>query len=308
MADYVSQWSGPLIDTGINLALNGIGCKKYPDATLDRPLDLNKLHDQIQLSSGESISANGSWLVDFYINGPVLDLSSINSTNYTPIQIDVYTANNFTYQSLMADGVFYYRYAPIGEDLTMDWLMVAYPRLENDVSPSGAYIQVNDPRVELVDLLFLIIRVKNDIQDNATLKLNQHATIPIYTSDSQPLSEGIIAGSIIPLVYSKVENRFYLTGGGGTKWIQVGLDGKADKADPPITTNVNKAMTKVTVNEQGIVTKVERATTSDIDHDGSPLDELISEISQTIIVVGDSGIKFTTDGSVTADWGTIPVE
>ena len=91
MADYVSQWSGPLIDTGINLALNGIGCKKYPDATLDRPLDLNKLHDQIQLSSGESISANGSWLVDFYINGPVLDLSSINSTNYTPIQIDVYT-------------------------------------------------------------------------------------------------------------------------------------------------------------------------------------------------------------------------
>ena len=159
MADYISQWTGPLIDTGIDLALNGIGCKKYPDCSLDRPLDLNKLHDTIRLSTGETINANGSWLVDFYINGPVIDLSSINTTNYTPVQIDVYVANNYTYQSLIADGVFYYRYAPIGEDVTMDWLMIAYPRLENDVSSSGEYIQINDLQqgdTQSFELLFKI--------------------------------------------------------------------------------------------------------------------------------------------------------
>lgn len=306
MADYVSQWTGPLIDTGIDLALNGIGCKKYPDASLDRPLDLNKLHDQIQLSSGEQISANGSWLVEFYINGPVLNLALINTTNYTPVQIDVYVANNYTYQSLMADGVFYYRYAPVGDDVTMDWLMIAYPRLENDVSSSGTLIQINDARVELVDLLFLIVRVKNNLQDNTTLKLNQHAPIPIYTSDSQPLTEGILAGAIIPLVYSKSSNRFYLTGGGGTKRIQEGLETKADKADPPLTTNVNKPMTKITVNEQGIVVKMERATTADIDHNGSHLDEALESISEDIVVMGDEGIKFTIDGTVGSDWGSIP--
>lgn len=305
MADYISQWTGPLIDTGIDLALNGIGCKKYPDCSLDRPLDLNKLHDTIRLSTGETINANGSWLVDFYINGPVIDLSSINTTNYTPVQIDVYVANNYTYQSLIADGVFYYRYAPIGEDVAMDWLMIAYPRLENDVSSSGEYIQINDPRVELIDLLFLIVRVKNDLQDNATLKLNQHSNIPIYTSDDQPLSEGIIAGAIIPLVYNKSSNRFYLTGGGGTKWIQEGLDRKADKANPPITTNVNKPMTKVTVNSQGIVTKVERAQTSDIDHDGDSLDNVLEDLENKIITVSDTGIKFIKDGNVGSDWGTI---
>ena len=308
MADYVSQWSGPHIDLGINLALNGIGCKKYPDATIDRPLDLNILHDQIQLSTGETISANGSWLVEYYINGPILNLSSINSTNYTPIQIDVYVANGITYQSLMADGIYYYRYAPIGEDVNMDWLMIAYPRLENDVSQDGSQIIINDSRVSLIDLLFLIIRVKNNLQDNVTLKLNQHENIPIYTSDDQPLSEGIIAGAIIPLVYNKTLNRFYLTGGSGTKWIQEGIEGKADKANPPISENVNTPMTKVTVNEQGIVTKVERATAKDIDYGDGTLDDALNDISNDIINVGDNGIKFSIDGNVDSEWGTIPEE
>lgn len=305
MADYVTRWTGPLIDKGIDLALNGIGCKKYPDCTLDRPVDLNTFHDTLTTSSGETLDANGSWLIEFYINGPVVNLASANSTNYTPIILDVYVVNNITFQSLMADGVFYYRYAAAGSDFTMDWMMVAYPRLENDVSEDPSTIKVVDYRVELIDMLFLIVRIANDISDGATLTLNDHEPIPIYTTDGQKISSGMVNGSILPLVYTKNDNRFYLTGGGGTKQILETLDKKADKADPPLEENINTPMTKVTVNEQGIVTKVEQATTEDILHNGDKLSDVLAEINTDIVNMGNEGVKFTIDGTVPSEWGTI---
>lgn len=306
MADYITQWTGPLIDRGINFALNGIGCKKYPDDSLDRPLDLNKFHDQISLSTGDTIDANGSWLVEYYINGPVVNLTGTNTTNYTPIQIDVYVMDGIAYQSMMADGIFFYRYANIGSDFTMDWMMIAYPRFENDISTNPAIIQINDKRVSLIDMLYLIVRLNTDPADGALIKINTYAAIPIYTSDGQVFTSGTKKGSIIPLVYNKTENRFYLIGGGGSKWIVESLETKADKAVPPITTNVNTPMTKVTVNAQGIVTKVEQATTADIKHNDQTLEEKLDSISTDITNMGNEGVKFNIDGTVPSAWGTIP--
>ena len=308
MADYISKWEGPVIDQGIEMAINGIGCKRYPDATLDRPLDLNKLHDTIITATGERIEANGSWLVEYYINGPIVDLSSANTSNYTPIQINVYVANNYTYQSTLTDGIYFYRFAPIGQDVTMEWMMAAYPRMENDISEDPSMIVIQDHRVALIDRLYLIVKLNTDCADNVVLKLNDLNGIPVYTSDGMPYTSGAKKGSIVPFVYNKEENRFYLIGGGGTKWITDTFALKADKAVPPITENVNTPMTKVTVNEQGIVTKVEQATSSDIKHGDGTLNDALQGLTGNIGQMFDLTVQFDIDGTVDSSWQDIPVE
>ena len=297
MPDYISRWSGNLIDKGVDMALNSIGCYKYP-STLDRPLDLNKLHGKIQLEGDQILNATGSWLVEYYINGPIRNITSTNSTNYTPVIVDVSIVDNYTYQSIMNDGIFYYRYGQVGKDITSEWSTIAYPRLEIDVGTSGSLIKIIDPRIELIDLLFIMVKIKNDIRNNAEVKINDYSNIPIFTTDNQPIREGIKADSIIQLIYNKTNNRFYYSGGNGTKWIDDNLDIKADKAAPPITTNVNKAITKVTVNEQGIVTKAERANSSDIDHGDGTLEDELDNIHQTIINSENSAISFIVEGDI----------
>lgn len=309
MADYVSRWTGPNIDLGIDNALNGIGCKKFTEATLDRPLDLNKFHGKISTQSGE-VDANGTWVVEYYINGPVLNLTSLNTVNYTPIQIDVYTMDGYTFQSICVDGVYYWRNSPIGQDFTTEWEAIAYPRMENDISDDPSSIHIVDPRVVIYDKLYLIIKLNTDISDGATLKINDENPIQILMGDGEAISSGVKKDSFISVVFNKSKNSFYIIGGNGSKTIEgdVGeLDKKkADKASPPITTNVNKPMTKVTVNSQGIVTKVEQATTSDILHNDEDLKTFLDSLESTTENIESESLKYTNDGSVGGDWGTIP--
>lgn len=70
---------------------------------------------------------------------------------------------------------------------------------------------VNIPNYELKDSNMIHIRLREDLGPNATLQVNDEPAIPIYNGNNR-VEAGPLAGEIINVSFSSLENRFYIYG------------------------------------------------------------------------------------------------
>lgn len=104
---------------------------------------------------------------------------------------------------------------------------LAYPTLA-DFNASVAHkvvaggtasaIAVSLGDMSLVDGLMLQLKLTSDMVDGATLSLNGGASYPIKTMDGEPIKDGAVAGSYLPLTYNAATETWYVTGGGSSNF------------------------------------------------------------------------------------------
>lgn len=102
---------------------------------------------------------------------------------------------------------------------------LAYPTLA-DFNASVAHgvvaggtasaIAVSLEDMSLVDGLMLQLKLTSDMVEGATISLNGGEAYPIKTMDGEPIKEGAVAGSYLPLTYNAATETWYVTGGGGS--------------------------------------------------------------------------------------------
>lgn len=70
---------------------------------------------------------------------------------------------------------------------------------------------VNIPNYTLIDSNMIHIRLREDLGPNATLQVNDQPAMPIYNGNNR-VEAGPLAGEIINVSFSSLENRFYIYG------------------------------------------------------------------------------------------------
>lgn len=80
-----------------------------------------------------------------------------------------------------------------------------------DSSSTATELVVNIPNYTLVDSNMIHIRLREDLGPNATLKVNDQPAMPIYNGNDR-VQAGPLAGEIINVSFSSLENRFYIYG------------------------------------------------------------------------------------------------
>lgn len=311
MADYVSRWKGPSIDAGIDEALNGIGCRRFIDCSIGNPLDLNKFHDEYSVSAIKKVDTYGDWLIEHYTNGPFNMASQGPNITFSPIMVSLNQIADQNYQSVTFDDVTYYRLAAKGEDFTDSWHTLTDIRFIDDASTSADMIKIVEPKIQLHDNLCLIVRLKHKLQDNATVQFNDQPAIAIMMADGGSYKSNHTAGSYIALVYSDLDKKFYVVSEGGMttvlqditdtlQSIRTEISSKANAVTPQLLQNPG---TKVTVNNQGLVTKVEQATAKDIKFDDThSLEDKITSIDTSSTEIRNEMISFDAVANIPADW------
>ena len=80
-----------------------------------------------------------------------------------------------------------------------------------DSSSTSNELVVKIPNYELKDSNMIHIRLLHDLAPNATLIVNDEPAMPIYNGNNR-VSSGPLAGEIINVSFSSLENRFYIYG------------------------------------------------------------------------------------------------
>lgn len=80
-----------------------------------------------------------------------------------------------------------------------------------DRSSTSSSIVVKIPNYTLMDSNMIHIRLTKDLGPNATLKVNDNPAMPIYNGNNR-VSAGPLAGEIINVSFSSLENKFYIYG------------------------------------------------------------------------------------------------
>lgn len=80
-----------------------------------------------------------------------------------------------------------------------------------DVSSTATELVVKIPNYTLTDSNMLHIRLREDLAPNATLQVNNEPAMPIYNGNNR-VQAGPLAGEIINVSFSSLENRFYIYG------------------------------------------------------------------------------------------------
>lgn len=80
-----------------------------------------------------------------------------------------------------------------------------------DSSSTSTELVVKIPNYKLKDSNMIHIRLREDLAPNATLQVNDEVALPIYDGNNR-VSAGPVAGEIINVSYSSLENKFYIYG------------------------------------------------------------------------------------------------
>lgn len=80
-----------------------------------------------------------------------------------------------------------------------------------DSSSTATELVVKIPNYTLTDSNMIHIRLREDLGPNATLRVNDEPVMPIYDGNNR-VSAGPLAGEIINVSFSSLENRFYIYG------------------------------------------------------------------------------------------------
>ena len=200
MADYHSRHNGSTIDRGIDIALTWdpsiIGCVKL-ESNMSAPVDLN------------TFKAPGSWMVDFYTNGPVALL------NYTPLPFTVAetrvgpTLESVT-QTVDVNLVKAYRVFTVSTGQWSEW-MESGPQKAVRVGGTPSVIEINDPKVQISDMMEINLQLSNTLNSNATVMVNGAGPYKLW----MPNETGVPANtfkkeSYIKIIFSQVKNAFFL--------------------------------------------------------------------------------------------------
>lgn len=117
------------------------------------------------------------------------------------------------------------------------------------VAGTGASIEATDTELGLADGLGLTVKLVEDMEDNATLSLNDSATYPIKNMNGEAITAGAIAGAYINVVFSAEDQCWYLiggTGGGGSSTDLVDTEepiniiGDPPEVDPVVQSAINE--------------------------------------------------------------------
>ena len=295
MIDYTSQHTCPRIDQGVQIALEWdpklIGCTRVT-STMSAPLNLD-----IFLNPG-------SWIVDYYTNGP------INLLNYTPLPFSVsetYDGPNLVKvtQSVDIETVKAYRTYTVSTKTWTTWVEQGFPKI---VSSSGTQdnIVVNDTTIGVSDLKEITIQLANTLNENATVTINGNGPYSLKMPDGRGVPGNVFrAGSFIKVIFSKLSNSFYLIAtpipddlaqtleqyGARIQGLETKTDnisstltdigkqvekntediialteggGFAHSVDHSSDNQANVPWTKITFNEEGVILRGEYATGEDI--------------------------------------------
>lgn len=80
-----------------------------------------------------------------------------------------------------------------------------------DISSTSTELVVKIPNYNLADSNMIHIRLREDLGPNATLQVNNEPAMPIYNGNNR-VEAGPLAGEIINVSFSSLENRFYIYG------------------------------------------------------------------------------------------------
>ena len=295
MVDYTSQHTGSAIDQGVQIALDWdpeiIGCRRVT-STMSAPLNM------------DTFLTPGSWVVDYYTNGP------LNLLNYTPLPFSV----SETYdgaslekvtQSVDVETVKAYRTYTVATKSWSAWVEQGFPKV---VTSSGTSdnIVINDASVGIGDLKEITIQLSNKLNENATITVNGKGPYALRMPDGKGVSGGVFkSGSFIKVIFSSSMSSFYLiatpipndlaetleTYGGRIQGLEeqtssmtstlstlgkqveqntedidalTGGTSFAHAVDHSSDGQANTPWTKITFNEEGVIEKGEIATGSDI--------------------------------------------
>ena len=316
MADYQSQHTGPNIDRGVQIALDWdptiIGCKRV-ESTMSAPLDLDTFLEP------------GSWVVDYYVNGPVRLL------NYTPLPFSIsetYDGATLTQvtQSVDIDQVKAYRNYTVATSTWTAWIEQGFPKIVKSTGTADNVI-ITDSTVNVSDLMEITVQLNATLNEGATITINGKGPYPIKMPDDSSIPGGIFnTNSFMKFIYSNDASAFYMIAtpipnelaqtltsyGAKLTSLETAKDSMQetlDDLDERVTKNTediagisggtgfahsvdhsqdgqaNTPWTKITFNEEGVVTKGEDATASDVkmsSTDETTVAEKIESIEQTV--------------------------
>ena len=200
MADYTSQHTGSDIDQGVQIALEWdpeiIGCKRVP-SSMSAPLNM------------DTFLTPGSWVVDYYSNGP------LNLLNYTPLPFTVSesydgaTLEKVT-QSVDVETVKAYRTYTVTTKKWTVWVEQGFPKIVTSTGTPDSIV-INDSSVGVGDLKEITIKLSQSINENATITVNGKGPYPLRMPDGKGVSGNVfLKGSFIKVIFSSETSSFYL--------------------------------------------------------------------------------------------------
>ncbi len=295
MADYTSRHSGPNIDQGVQIALDWdpaiIGCKRVT-SSMSAPLDMDTFFEP------------GSWIVDYYTNGP------LNLLNYTPLPFSVaetYDGSTLSMvtQTVNVDQVKAYRNYTVATGTWTDWIEQGLPKVVVSTG-TASNIVVTDSTVGVANLSEMTVQLNQTLNENATITVNGKGPYAILMPDGIGIAGGIFtAGSFIKIIYSSANQSFYMIAtpipnelaetlrdyGGRITGLETktttletdlastkqqvqkntqdiadmaGGTGFAHSVDHSTDGQAGTAWTQITFNTEGVITKGEKATGENI--------------------------------------------
>lgn len=319
MADYTSQHTGSAIDQGVQIALEWdpaiIGCRRVT-STMSAPLNM------------DTFLTPGSWVVDYYTNGP------LNLLNYTPLPFSVSEAYDGSTlekvtQSVDVETVKAYRTYTVATKSWSSWVEQGFPKVVTSSGTSDNVV-INDTSVGIGDLKEITIQLANTLNENAKITVNGKGPYALRMPDGKGVCGNIFkSGSFIKVIFSSSMSSFYLIAtpipndlaetleayGGRIQGLEQqtasmsstltnlgkqvaqntedidalsGGTGFAHAVDHSTDGQANKPWTKITFNAEGVIEKGEIATGSDIRVSSSDQTTIAKKFEEIANVVPDA--------------------